>query len=213
MADSKTRIKDFISSNFPSWKKVDYSEYEDNVDFDKNLSELYKIDNDEVILISYTNISITGSDRPKPQLRVFLHEYKNPFYFAKKHQLRYYLFSILTKEDEMAKGLNNFNHKAYIISIETNLDNEGSRRDLRSIYDYANTNLNGSKFLKCTRANYNVDINQASLIYIGTPENPDKETFEAFIKIFDSRPYQNSINSHRSPIMVTDEEISKSCLP
>ena len=213
MADSKTRIKDFISSNFPSWKKVDYSEYEDNVDFDKNLSELYKIDNDEVILISYTNISITGSDRPKPQLRVFLHEYKNPFYFAKKHQLRYYLFSIFTKEDEMAKGLNNFNPKEYIISIETNLDNEGSRRDLRSIYDYANTKLNGSKFLKCTRANYNVDINQASLIYIGTPENPDKETFEAFIKIFDSRPYQNSINSHRSPIIVTDEEISKSFLP
>ena len=213
MADSKTRIKDFISSNFPSWKKVDYSEYEDNVDFDKNLSELYKIDNDEVILISYTNISITGSDRPKPQLRVFLHEYKNPFYFAKKYQLRYYLFSIFTKEDEMAKGLNNFNPKEYIISIETNLDNEGSRRDLRSIYDYANTNLNGSKFLKCTRANYNVDINQASLIYIGTPENPDKETFEAFIKIFDSRPYQNSINSHRSPIIVTDEEISKSFLP
>lgn len=213
MADSKTRIKDFISSNFPSWKKVDYSEYEDNVDFDKNLSELYKIDNDEVILISYTNISITGSDRPKPQLRVFLHEYKNPFYFAKKHQLRYYLFSIFTKEDEMAKGLNNFNPKEYIISIETNLDNEGSRRDLRSIYDYANTNLNGSKFLKCTRANYNVDINQASFIYIGTPENPDKETFEAFIKIFDSRPYQNSINSHRSPIIVTEEEISKSFLP
>lgn len=213
MADSKTRIKDFISSNFPSWKKVDYSEYEDNVDFDKNLSELYKIDNDEVILISYTNISITGSDRLKPQLRVFLHEYKNPFYFAKKHQLRYYLFSIFTKEDEMAKGLNNFNPKEYIISIETNLDNEGSRRDLRSIYDYANTNLNGSKFLKCTRANYNVDINQASFIYIGTPENPDNETFEAFIKIFDSRPYQNSINSHRSPIIVTEEEISKSFLP
>lgn len=213
MADSKTRIKDFISSNFPSWKKVDYSEYEDNVDFDKNLSELYKIDNDEVILISYTNISITGSDRSKPQLRVFLHEYKNPFYFAKKHQLRYYLFSIFTKEDEMAKGLNNFNPKEYIISIETNLDNEGSRRDLRSIYDYANTNLNGSKFLKCTRANYNVDINQASFIYIGTPENPDNETFEAFIKIFDSRPYQNSINSHRSPIIVTEEEISKSFLP
>ena len=47
----------------------------------------------------------------------------------------------------MAKGLNNFNPKEYIISIETNLDNEGSRRDLRSIYDYANTNLNGSKFL------------------------------------------------------------------
>ena len=32
--------------------------------------------NEEIILISYTNISITGTDRVKPQLRVFLDEYK-----------------------------------------------------------------------------------------------------------------------------------------
>ena len=192
--DSITRIKDFIGNNFPKWEKVDYSKYGEDIDFRKDWSELYKIDNEEVILISYTNISITGTDRAKPQLRVFLEEYKKPFYFAKKYQLRFYLFSIFTKEDKMAKGLNNFNPKEYIISIETNLDNEDSRRDLRSIYDYANVKLNGKKFLKCTRANYKADINQASFIYIGTPENPDKQTFESFINIFDSRPYINSRN-------------------
>lgn len=192
--DSITRIKDFISNNFPEWEKVDYSKYGEDIDFRKDWSELYKIDNEEVILISYANISITGTDRVKPQLRVFLEEYKKPFYFAKKYQLRFYLFSIFTKEDEMAKGLNNFNPKEYIISIETNLDNEDSRRDLRSIYDYANEKLNGKKFLKCTRANYKADINQASFIYIGTPEAPDKQTFESFINIFDSRPYINSRN-------------------
>ena len=102
------------------------------------------------------------------------------------------MFSIFTKEDEMARGLDNFNPKEYIISIETNLDTEGSRRDLRSIYDYANEKLNGRKFLKCSHINYKADINQASFIYIGTPEAPEKETFESFINIFDSRPYLNS---------------------
>lgn len=191
--DSITRIKNFIHNSFPDWKIVNFSDYEEKIDFRKDWSELYRINNEEVILIAYTNISITGTDRTKPQLRVFLDEYKKPFYFAKKHQLRFYLFSIFTKEDKMARGLTNFNPKEYVISIETNLDTEGSRRDLRSIYDYANEKLNGRKFLKCTRANYKADINEASFIYIGTPDAPEKDTFEQFINIFDSRPYINSL--------------------
>lgn len=192
--DSITRIKEYIKKNFSNWVKVDYSEFNDQIDFRKDWSELYKINDEEIILISYTNISITGTERSKPQLRVFLDEYKKPFYFAKKHQLRYYLFSIFTKEDKMAKGLNNFNPKEYIISIETNLDKEGSRRDLRSIYDYANDNIKGRKFLKCSRSNYKADINQASFIYIGSQDHPEKDIFENFVNMFDSRPYLNSIN-------------------
>ena len=195
--DSTKRIKQFINKAFPEWTKVNFSELEEGIDFKENLSELYRIDNDEIILISYTNISITGSERPKPQLRVFLDEYKKPFDFAKKHQLRYYLFSIFTKEDEMARGLNNFNPKEFIISIETNLDSEGSRRDLRSIYDYANEKIGTRKFLKCSRNDYKADINQASFIYIGTPEHPYKDIFANFVNMFDSRPYLNSnMNSH-----------------
>lgn len=190
--DSITRIKEYIGKNFPKWEKVDFSLFDENIDFRKDWSELYKIDNEEIILISYTNISITGTDRAKPQLRVFLDEYKKPFYFAKKHQLRFYLFSIFTKDDNMAKGLDKFNPKEYIISLETNLDKEGSRRDLRSIYDYANMKLKGRKFLKCSRSNYKADINQASFIYIGSQDKPEKETFYNFINIFDSRPYINS---------------------
>ena len=198
--DSISRIKEYIKENFSSWVKIDYSEFDEKIDFRKDWSELYKINDEEIILISYTNISITGTDRPKPQLRVFLDEYKKPFYFAKKHQFRYYLFSIFTKEDEMARGLNNFNPKEYIISIETNLDKEGSRRDLRSIYDYANDQLKGRKFLKCSRANYKADINQASFIYIGSQNHPEKEVFENFVNMFDSRPYLNSINEKTEDI-------------
>lgn len=202
--DSITRIKEFIRINFPEWKKVDYSEFDDNIDFRTDMSELYKIVDDEIILISYTNISITASERPKPQLRVFLDEYKKPFYFAKKHQLRYYLFSIFTKDDSMARGLDKFNLKEYAISIETNLDIEGSRRDLRSIYDYANEKLNDRKFLKCSREDYKVDINEASFIYIGSPEHPYKEAFENFINIFDSRPYLNSTSDIQGAVYVAE---------
>ena len=190
--DSIKRIKNFIRSNFPEWEKVEFTTFDETIDFRTDWNDLYRISDDEIILVAYTNISITGTDRSKPQLRVFLDEYKKSFYFAKKHNLRFYLFSIFTKEDDMARGLDNFNPKDYIISIETNFDNEGSRRDLRSIYDYANEKLNGRKFLKCSREHYKADINQASFIYIGTPDSPEKEIFENFINIFDSRPYLNS---------------------
>ena len=205
--DSITRIKQYIQNSFPEWRKVDFSDFEENIDYRK--SELYKINNEEIILISYTNISITGSERPKPQLRVFLDDYKEPFNFAKKHQLRFYLFSIFTKEDTMARGLNNFNPKEYIISIETNLDTENSRRDLRSIYDYANEKIGDKKFLKCSRNNYNADINQASFIYIGAPEHPNKEVFASFIEMFDSRPYLKSNKGYVSTsINITQSNIS-----
>lgn len=208
--DSKTRIKNYISKNFSEWERVDFAMFGEDINFKRDLCDIYRIKNGELIIIAYANISITGSDRPKPQLRVFLDEYKKHFLFAKNKQMRFYLLSIFTKEDEMARGLDNFNPKDYIISIETNLDVEGARRDLRSIYDYANDTLNGEKFLKCTRANYSSDINEASFVFIGSEENPEKATFESFINIFDSRPYINStftdVNRITAPTEISNFE-------
>lgn len=67
--DSITRIKNFIHNSFPDWEIVNFSDYEERTDFRKDLSELYRINNEEVILISYTNISITGTDRAKVSIR------------------------------------------------------------------------------------------------------------------------------------------------
>ena len=89
--DSKTRLKEYISQNFPNWEKVDFAEFDNNIDFKEDFSELYKINDEETILISYTNISITGTDRPKPQLRVFLDEYKKPFYFALNSAAKHFI--------------------------------------------------------------------------------------------------------------------------
>lgn len=189
--NSTTRIKEFITRNFPNWEKMSSTQFT-GADFNNDYTEIYKIENDEFICISYTNISITGSDRQKPQLRVSLEEYKKPFAFAKKNQFRYFLFSIFTKEEEMARGLDKFNPGEFIISIETNLDTDNSRRDLRSIYDYANERIGTKKILKCSRSNYRADINTATFIYVGNGSNETKEYFDEFVSIFDSRPYLNS---------------------
>ena len=47
--DSITRIKEYIGKNFPNWEKVDFSLFDENIDFRKDWSELYKIDNEEII--------------------------------------------------------------------------------------------------------------------------------------------------------------------
>ena len=47
--DSVTRIKEYIKNNFPEWVKVDFSSFEDTIDFRKDLSDLYKICDDEII--------------------------------------------------------------------------------------------------------------------------------------------------------------------
>ena len=43
---------------------------------------------------------------------------------------------------------------------------------------YNDLQINLPNQVVAARVNYKVDINQASFIYIGTSEDPDKETFE-----------------------------------
>lgn len=40
--DSKKRIKDFINKVFPEWEKIDFSEFGEEIDFNSDLSELYR---------------------------------------------------------------------------------------------------------------------------------------------------------------------------
>ena len=88
-----TEVYNFVQNNQVSAQLELTLRNNTNIILERNLiiegEKYYKINDEEIILISYTNISITGTERPKPQLRVFLDEYKKPFYFAKKHQLRY----------------------------------------------------------------------------------------------------------------------------
>ena len=186
---SREVIKTFISNSFPTWEKINFPP---NISFSQADNELYKLESGEIVMFSYTNVNITGTERAKPQIRVSLEGGRSPFAFAKENNYRFFLFTIFTQDDSMATGLTSFSPRNFIVSLETNLDNETSRRDLRSLYDYVQENLNGKDFIRCPKGAHNAGINQASFINIGDETHRIKETFENYVTFFDNRPYLES---------------------
>ena len=211
---SKDVIKEFIATNFKNWEKLAFPQ---DVSFSASDNELYKFDTGEIVLFSYTNVNITGTERAKPQIRVFLEGAQTPFAFAKENNYRFFLFTIFTQADSMATGLTAFAPRNFIVSLETNLDNETSRRDLRSLYDYVQKNLNGKDFIRCPRGSHNAGINQASFINIGDISNRITSVFENYVTFFDNRPYLESkdinsatpISDENSTNVLSEEDISK----
>lgn len=211
---SKDVIKEFIATNFKNWEKLAFPQ---DVSFSASDNELYKFDTGEIVLFSYTNVNITGTERAKPQIRVFLEGAQTPFAFAKENNYRFFLFTIFTQDDSMATGLTAFAPRNFIVSLETNLDNETSRRDLRSLYDYVQKNLNGKDFIRCPRGSHNAGINQASFINIGDISNRITSVFENYVTFFDNRPYLESkdinsatpISDENSTNVLSEEDISK----
>lgn len=203
---SKDVIKEFIATNFQNWEKQAFPQ---DIDFSTSDNELYKLDTGEIVLFSYTNVNITGTERAKPQIRVFLEGAQAPFAFAKENNYRFFLFTIFTQDDSMATGLTAFAPRNFIVSLETNLDNETSRRDLRSLYDYVQDNLNNKKFIRCPRGSHNAGINQASFINIGDKSNRITNVFENYVTFFDNRPYLESKDIN-SATPISDENTTES---
>ncbi|OWV00060.1 MULTISPECIES: hypothetical protein [unclassified Fibrobacter] len=173
-------IRNYLSKNIPQWKKLE----EHNLPKD---CDLLSINSTDKALFAYTNINITGTERAKPQIRVFLDKTRPCFEFAKRNNCKFFLFTIFTQDSSMATGLTAFDPHEFLVSLETNLDSETSRRDLRSLYDFVQEQLNGKNvrdFIRCPQNKHNAGIKQASFIRIieGDVENP--ETLKKYVKIF-----------------------------
>lgn len=204
---SKEVIKKFIADSFPSWEKINFPS---DISFSLVDNELYKLESGEIVMFSYTNVNITGTERQKPQIRVFLEGAQSPFAFSKENNYRFFLFTIFTQDDSMATGLTAFSPRNFIVSLETNLDNETSRRDLRSLYDYVQENLNGRDFIRCPRGCHNAGINQASFINIGDETHRIKEIFENYVTFFDNRPYLESKDITSTTTISAEEKNNES---
>lgn len=142
------------------------------------------------------NISITGSDRAKPQIRVFMDKTRVSYQYAKTNQKRFFLFTIFSKDNAMAKNISNYDPHDYIVAIETNIDNETSRRDLRSMYDFLDEYIGAGKesdFVRCANGFHQSGIYQASFIKIQENGIVKTDAFKNYITYFDSRPYMNSV--------------------
>jgi hypothetical protein len=130
-------IREYIEKNIGEFDRTileKTDEYRGKLD-SKN-TDIILLPSGEEIVVGYADISITGSDRHKPQIRVFMDKTRSAYQYAKENQKRFFLFTIFSKENAMAKNIANYDPHDYIVAIETNIDNETSRRDLRSMFDF-----------------------------------------------------------------------------
>lgn len=198
MATSTEIIRDYINKNIKELDREIISKEETYVNsFDERNVDVVRTETGEDVIISYTDISITGTDRVKPQIRVFMDKQKNVYENARMRKMRYFLLTIFSKDNAMAKNINNFDPHDFIVAIETNVDNENSRRDLRSLYDYLDEYIkeNGDvNYLRCTQGQHQSGIYQASFIRIKKDGIDTPIFLKNYITYFDNRPYMNSID-------------------
>lgn len=190
-------IRDYIDANINEFDRTlleTKSEYIGKMD-NKN-TDIVALPSGEEVVIGYVDISITGTDRPKPQIRVFMDKTREAYQYAKDNQKRFFLLTIFSKENAMAKNIANYDPHDYILAIETNIDNETSRRDLRSMFDYLDDYIaqgKDSNFVRCANGCHQSGIYQAAFIKIRENGVEKPETLINYITYFDSRPYMNSI--------------------
>lgn len=198
MATSTEIIRDYINKNIKELDREIISKEETYANFfDKRNVDVVRTETGEDVIISYSDISITGTDRAKPQIRVFMDKQKNVYENARMRKMRYFLLTIFSKDNAMAKNINNFDPHDFIVAIETNVDNENSRRDLRSLYDYLDDYIkeNGDvDYLRCTQGQHQSGIYQASFIRIKKDGIDTPIFLRNYITYFDNRPYMSSID-------------------
>lgn len=171
--------------------------------------DIITIKNVEDVVVAYSDISITGTEREKPQIRVFMDKLKMPYDFAKENNMRFFVFSIFSKDKSMAKNIKNYDPHQYLVSLETNIDNDSSRRDIRSMYNFLDKYVeeNGEvDYVRCAQGQHQSGIYQASFIRIDNGDgSASNKAFLDYLTYFDSRPYMSSLNKLDNEYYEKDE--------
>lgn len=146
----------------------------------------------EKIIVSYADISITGTDRAKPQIRIFADKAVEAFKVARAENRRFFCLTIYSKSPSYVTYMPNISLEDYIVSIETDMTDMSGRMDIRSLYEWldAYTVSNGTQdYIRCEKDNHSCGIFQASFIRIKNGTSFLTDYFKNYFNIFDLRPY------------------------
>lgn len=189
MASSVDKLRSLITSNLSGWQLQRLPSGIVSKDANILISP-----NGEKIFASFVNINITGRDRPKPQIRIFLDGQYSLYKWALDNNMRFFLMTIFTHDLSDAKNIDNINPQEYIVSIESNLEGQNGRVDIRSMYDYLDGKP-GLNFVRCSTGMHSTSLTQASFIKIESNGIVNISEFENYLLHFDSRPYTKCIRN------------------
>ena len=176
-----------------------------------NIDEVI-LPSNEAIIISYANISITGTDRTHPQIRIFVDDAVNGYRIAQNEKKRFFFLTIYSKESSYVSYLGNINPADYILSLETDMSTISGRMDIRSMYEWLDGQVASSNtsidYIRCNNSEHACSIYQASFLRISDGVNAIIPTAVTdYLNIFDMRPYfvKPSLPFNDTPITDRDK--------
>lgn len=90
-------IREYIDKNITEFNRTILEKKDEYIGkLDSKNTDIILLPSGEEIVVGYADISITGSDRPKPQIRVFMDKTRASYQYAKENQKSFFLFTIFS---------------------------------------------------------------------------------------------------------------------
>lgn len=151
---------------------------------DERSRKLYKAqimgENVNIILVRST---LTGSERAKPQIRVFTDKILELMDQSLENNERIFSF-VYCKDDGTTLKFDSIDPREYLVSLESDWRQAGGRIDIRSIYEFINENPT-LEFKKLNKSQHSAKSILQATIFKNTSHG--FVNFENYIKFFDSR--------------------------
>lgn len=150
----------------------------------------------EELVVSLRQTSLTGSDRAKPQIRVFTDNAQLAYLYAKHKNLRYFFFAYCVTPPASLKFAAGIDPAEYLVSIESKiLPTTPGRLDIRSMYD----NMSAPEtrlFFRISPAEHSCpSLTQSCFIRICDSSGSfTTSQLENYLQYFDSRPYMTDLS-------------------
>lgn len=156
----------------------------------------------EELIVSLINVTLTGSDRARPQARVETGKAKEAYAYARRESLRFFFLAYCAESSRDWRFSGEVSPSHYIVSLEGPLDGRtGSRVDVRSMYDALETQY-GQGFFRVTEHSC-PSLRQGAFISLaGEDGDFDPVRLRDYLLYFDSRPYQGEPGEGRRPVYV-----------
>lgn len=154
----------------------------------------------EKLVVVLRQTSLTGSDRGKPQIRVFTDNIQLAYRYAKQNGLRYFFFAYCATPPANLKLPAGTEPSEYLVSIESKIDRTTPGRvDIRSMYDNMSAPETRPFFRIAPTEHSCPSLTQSCFIRIRDSSGSfTASQLENYLQCFDSRPYMTDLSGgHR----------------
>lgn len=150
----------------------------------------------EKLVVVLRQTSLTGSERPKPQIRVFTDNIQLAYRYAKQNDLRYFFFAYCATPPADLKLPAGIEPSEYLVSIESKIDaNTPGRVDIRSMY-YTMSAPETRPFFRVPPTEHSCpSLTQSCFIRVCDSSGSfTTSQLENYLQFFDSRPYMTDLS-------------------